>query len=87
MIKSAVPKLPPKPFEKSIVEINYYFKDKRRRDPDNYSGKFILDGLVSAGVIADDNFGSIKLLLDGYHDKQNPRTEIIITEVKYDTKN
>lgn len=64
------------PFKKAVVEITYYFKDKRRRDPDNYSGKFILDSLVRAGVLQDDSFGNIELILKGDYDKKKPRTEV-----------
>ncbi len=67
--------------KKAVVKITYYFKDNRRRDPDNYSGKFILDGLVKAGIIEDDSFKHIKLVLDGKCDKDNPRTEIEITKL------
>lgn len=70
---------PDKPLEKAIVTLTYYFANKIRRDPDNYSGKFILDGLVKAGIIADDSFGNIDLRLCGKVDKANPRTEIEVT--------
>lgn len=63
------------------VIIEYFFPDKTRRDPDNYSGKFILDGLVRAGLIDDDNFKTISLELKGNYDKANPRTEIIIIKL------
>ena len=69
---------PKEPLKKSKVTIMYYFKDKRRRDPDNYSGKFILDGLVRSGIIKDDSFDCIDLRLIGRVDKSNPRTEIFI---------
>jgi Holliday junction resolvase RusA-like endonuclease len=69
---------PREPLKKSRVTIIYYFKDKRRRDPDNYSGKFILDGLVQSGIIVDDSFSCIDLKLIGNVDKENPRTEILI---------
>lgn len=70
-----------KPLEKALVRITYYFPDRKRRDPDNYSGKFLLDGLKQAGVIADDSFKNIELVLAGDYDKKNPRTEIEIREV------
>ena len=69
---------PREPLKKSKVTIIYYFKDRRRRDPDNYSGKFILDGLVRSGIIIDDSFDCIDLYLRGDVDKNNPRTEILI---------
>ena len=73
---------PPEPIKKAVVEIMYYFPDKRRRDPDNYSGKFLLDGLVRAEIIADDSFECITLQLGAGYDKENPRTEIAITEIE-----
>jgi Holliday junction resolvase RusA-like endonuclease len=83
LIKSALCKAekPQKPLEKALVKINYYFKDGRRRDPDNYSGKMLLDPLVREGVLIDDNFDVVTLQLGkGGVDKNNPRTEIEITE-------
>lgn len=71
---------PPVPFENVLVKITYYFPTRVRHDPDNYNGVFILDGLVKAGILKDDSFECITLLLDGKHDKQNPRTEIEITD-------
>ena len=81
-IKASVGRNKPKQaLEKSIVTLTYYFKTKHERDPDNYSGKFILDGLVNAGVLVDDNFNCIELRLRGGYDKKNPRTEIQIIKV------
>lgn len=73
---------PEKPFEFAVVKITYYFPDNIRRDPDNYSGKMILDGLTAAGMIRDDSFGCIELKLSAKVDRKRPRTEIVITEVK-----
>ena len=73
---------PRKPIEKAIVTLRYYFKTRTRHDPDNYAGKMLLDGLVSAGIIRDDSFDCITLRLEcGGCDKQNPRTEIIVEEI------
>ena len=81
LVKAAINAKPNKPLEKAVVRIKYFFKDKRRRDPDNYSGKMILDPLVREGILQDDSFNNIKLVLDSEYDKENPRTEIDITEV------
>lgn len=81
MIKTKAKTRPKKPIEKAEIKIIYYFKTHHRRDPDNYSGKFILDGLTSAGIIKDDSFSNIDLVLRGRVDRLNPRTEIYITEV------
>ena len=72
---------PKEPLQKAIVNITYYFKDKIRRDPDNYSGKMILDPLVREGILIDDSFDVVTLVLDGRVDKDNPRTEIEIRSV------
>lgn len=81
LIKSAIKKKPKQPIEKAIVHITYYFKDKRRRDPDNYSGKMLLDPLVREGILVDDSFSNITLVLAAGYDKDEPRTEIDIEGV------
>lgn len=72
---------PPKPFEKSIVTITYFFPDNRRRDPDNYAGKMLLDGLTRGGIIKDDSFDNISLTVCGDIDRAQPRTEIVVQEL------
>jgi crossover junction endodeoxyribonuclease RusA len=72
---------PQKPISKAEVTLTYFFKTKRRHDPDNYAGKFILDGLVEGGILADDSFDNVDLRLRGRYDPKNPRTEITIQEV------
>ena len=74
---------PYKPIKQCKLTLFYYFKDKTRRDPDNYSGKFILDGLVRAGIIFDDSFFNINLVLKASVDKGNPRLEILIDNEGY----
>ena len=81
LVRAAVKKKPKKPLKKARVQITYFFPDRRRRDPDNYSGKFLLDGLTRAGLIQDDSFLNIRLELNGEVDKKNPRTEIELEEV------
>lgn len=76
---------PSKPWEKAYVEVVYFFPDGRRRDPDNYAPKAILDGLVRAGVIKDDCFRCITLTISGEVDKGNPRTEILIINKENET--
>ena len=76
---------PKEPFKYAKITITYYFKDKRRRDiVDNYSPKFLMDGLVKAKILLDDRteYVGIPELIMAY-DKKNSRTEIkIIQEVK-----
>ena len=71
---------PPEPIKKCVVRITYFFRTRQRHDPDNYNGKFILDGLREAGIIEDDSFSNVELQLCGAYDKENPRTEIMIKE-------
>ena len=74
----------PKPKEPprfALVILTFYFKDKRRRDADNYQ-KMILDGLVGAGIIIDDDFDHCMVLCKGGYDKHNERTEIEIREIE-----
>ena len=80
LIRSAIKK-PPVAIERAVVKITYFFPDRRRRDPDNYSGKMIMDGLVRCDVLVDDSFDHVNLLLSGGYDKNNPRVEIEITEI------
>jgi len=85
LVKAAVKKKPKKPMEKARVRITYFFPDRKRRDPDNYSGKFLLDGLTRAGLIKDDSFSNIQLELRGECDRKNPRTEIELEELRDDS--
>lgn len=71
---------PKQPIQKAKVTITYFFNSRSRRDPDNFNGVFILDGLVKAKIIQDDSFNCIDLRLVGSYDKNNPRTEIEIIE-------
>ena len=83
LIKAAIQSRPKTPYKCAEVRIIYYFPDGRRRDPDNYSGKFILDALVKERLIIDDSFDVINLKLNkGGVDKGNPRTIIEIEEMK-----
>lgn len=63
---------------KCKMTITYYFKDKRRHDPSNYD-KAVMDGLVEANIITDDNYNVItEFTTKGGYDKDNPRTEVVI---------
>lgn len=73
---------PAKPMERADVEILYYFPTRSRHDADNYSGKFLLDGLTKAGVIVDDDLAHIRTHIAGDYDKREPRTVITVREVE-----
>ena len=59
-------------------------KDERK-DPDNiaFAKKFILDGMVTAGIIKDDGWKEIKGFEDKFEvDKDNPRVVVEIREME-----
>jgi Holliday junction resolvase RusA-like endonuclease len=63
--------------------LNLFFDTNRRHDSDNYVPKFINDGLTAAGVIVDDDFSCINtLIVNGYIDVLDPRTEIILEVIE-----
>ena len=69
-------------FNKVKIEATYYFKTKHKRDYDNYSPKWIIDGLKGY-AFEDDNQDYVKgvEVLPFCHDKENPRTEILLKEI------
>ena len=71
--------------EKIDLEITWICKN-RRKDKDNIMAgglKMILDGLVVAGVIKNDGWSEIGSINNHFEvDKDNPRVEVCITEVK-----
>jgi Holliday junction resolvase RusA-like endonuclease len=81
LVKAAIRERPREPYERAVVAITYYFPDKRRRDPDNYSGKMILDPLVREGILADDSFSNVRLELSAEIDAKNPRTAVTVTAI------
>ena len=72
------------PMPKANLRLTYIFRDHRRRDMDNFValGKYIVDGLVSAGVVEDDEVTHLnilppKLLVDK---ERAPMTEVTVWE-------
>lgn len=73
---------PSQPIRKAVTTYRYHFPTKHRRDPSNYSPKWLEDGLVKAGVLEDDSFDHVELKIEfGGVDRKNPRVEILIQEV------
>ncbi len=71
-------------FEKAYFIITWYEPDLRR-DPDNIMAgqKFIMDGLVQAGVIPNDSQKYIAGIVHRFRvDRKNPRIEVEIRGVK-----
>jgi Holliday junction resolvase RusA-like endonuclease len=67
---------------KCEIEMVFYSGDARKWDLDNRSSS-VLDTLVNAGVIEDDNYTVVQTLHLGYGgiDRHNPRACITITEL------
>ena len=69
--------------KKADVIITWVCKNKRQ-DKDNITAgqKFILDGLVEAGVLENDGWNQIGDLIHHFEvDKENPRVEVELREV------
>lgn len=60
------------------LEITLFFKDKRRRDIDNFN-KLVLDSLE--GVVYEDDKQIQRLTIIKNYSKENPRIEIIIKQI------
>lgn len=74
---------PPEPYKKARVTITIFFPVKRRRDERNYDCKWLIDGLVTAKIIQDDNvsvIGRPEVILE--FDADKPRVEIGIVEIQ-----
>lgn len=71
---------PPKAPTPARISFQWFVPNKRK-DPDNiaFAKKYILDGLVSAGVLENDSHKQIHGFSDSFCvDKENPRVEINI---------
>lgn len=61
------------------VDIKIFFKSQRVHDVDNFN-KLILDSM--SGIVYEDDGQIWKMTVSKWHDKQNPRIEVEISEVK-----
>lgn len=73
-------------FEKIKIHYTLYPKTKRRTDIANVvsvHAKFFCDALVEYGVLVDDNFEYLVASSESFGrvDKNNPRVEIIVSEI------
>lgn len=67
-------------YERATVQIIYYHRTNRRRDPaDNWAPKFLMDALVQGGILVDDNGKLVDVQPMGMEvDPRRPRTEVFI---------
>lgn len=86
--ETILPQIEGKIFNKINIKFTYYAPDKRRRDKANALSvheKYFCDSLVKAGVLIDDNndfIGDCSYHFAGL-DKDNPRVEIIVSEMVF----
>lgn len=68
-----------KPSKYPLKVTFHWYCPNRKSDPDNiaFAKKFILDGLVEAGMLQNDGWKQIASLSDFFHiDKANPRVSV-----------
>lgn len=73
------------PWKKVAVKATFYFTHARRRDPDNAmsSLKAAYDGIVDAGLVADDDYEHMERMPPIFRgDHNHPRVELTITRLK-----
>lgn len=66
-----------------------WIEPNMRRDKDNirFGAKFILDGLVEAGILKDDGWTYINELSDRFYvNKRDPRVVVQIEEVRHEQR-
>lgn len=78
------------PFDKVHIHYVLYPKTKRLTDIANVisiHAKFFCDAMVEYGLIEDDNYKFVVSSSEsfGHIDKDNPRVEIIVSEIKNET--
>ena len=71
-------------FHQAECVVRYHFPDGQRRDPDNYTPKFLLDALVAAGVLTDDDFTHLDLRIQRGADARPPWVEVVVEEMSSD---
>ena len=70
-----------KPWRLALAQVAFYWPDKRRRDEDNAiaSLKAAYDGLVSSGLLVDDDSKHLKREMPRFEvDPVSPRVEITV---------
>ena len=70
------------PIFNSVTISLEWVEANRRRDPDNFcfAKKYILDGLVTAGVIANDGWGQVKGFVDTWRVGKKPGVLVTLIE-------
>lgn len=74
------------PSETVRVKALFLFPDQARRDPDNYTAslKPVLDGLVAAGVLDDDDFRHVALSVEAYYGQRVSEIHLSIEDMDHE---
>lgn len=68
-------------FQQPVIRIVFHPDTQRERDKDNYTPKFIMDGLKKSGIIRDDSVNAVDLDWDiATEPAEWCRTEIVVWE-------
>jgi len=72
--------IPDKPYDRIKIAFEW-FEPNKRRDPDNIraAAKFIIDGMVWAGMIVNDNLTHVVGLSDEYPDSENGKRHVRVS--------
>jgi len=67
-----------------VIEIHWLCRDKKK-DPDNiaFAKKFIMDGLVLAGILEGDGWKNVLSFTDKFEVSKEPRIDVYIYLEKY----
>lgn len=68
--------------QRAVLSITFYEQDKRRDSDNVISGlKYILDGMIQAGVLKNDTRKHVELQINPIEvDRSNPRIEVVIEQ-------
>ncbi|MCL6479610.1 MAG: hypothetical protein K6T65_14610 [Peptococcaceae bacterium] len=66
-------------FKKALCIIEVYFPNKKTRDVDHRQYGYVLNGLVYAGVVNDDDYNTLSFMVTG-NTSEEPKTEIYVIE-------
>ncbi|KAB2952130.1 hypothetical protein F9B85_09975 [Heliorestis acidaminivorans] len=70
------------PWDSAFVFVSYYMPENRVWDVDNRATSIIINALTRNGIVKKDSWDCLSFAVQGFKDKVNPRTEILIIRDK-----
>ncbi|QGG46865.1 hypothetical protein [Heliorestis convoluta] len=70
------------PWDSALVFVCYYMPENRVWDVDNRATSIIINALTRNGIVKKDSWDCLSFAVQGFKDKVNPRTEILIIRDK-----